>query len=1680
MAEEILGVGVQPEFLPPTGQEGVLAAARELEETLAGVLTSIGESTRKINFAAMFEGFTGTAQEFVSMSREAVVALNELALAHERLQATGGGTPNTLTLGLASVASARDVQSVLEGARTAAADLSEQLAKVPTRLAEATQQAERFRAATAGNALGLGMVESNDALANFRTEEEGVNLPAATAASTRVLSEAATAQYLKTAANPDADDITRMRQEGLAGRAAIAQERAAQAAAFATPEAAAARRAEAEAKVAGASDAEAVAQGRLAAAQERAQRVMADNTATTEQMIRALTAEASARRSLTSLTEGQVATEGDGRGFVGEFIHGFIGGGRGGRHGRVIAGGAGGGEGGAGEFAAMSGAIARYTIMWQLFRGIETTIRDSITETVQFERAVSQLSYVFGTTRDNVQGIADTLGQISSQAGLGPSAGVLFGAQYAAHFSGQGSPAMLAQIGATLGSQMAIVGGVDAQQAQEQLGQASALATAFNLNGTSGTQRILDAAATMARTYGLATPNDLLAGMGQIADVAQQGGFTPEQASALMADVMNRTGMSSSAAGGELARFFGREGSSPFQKVFSEYGVRTDQPFAQELGQFSQIYAHLGASARSSIFSELGGGRAGAAAVAVLEDFGKATSTANAALENGGAYAQTYDQRLHDLKGILDQIRGAFQELAKDIGTSGLLDVFGLALMSAKPLLQTLDDIVQAFNAIPGHQLIMGTAEIAGLAYGASRLAGGGVLTGVGSAVGGVLGRGGERVPVDLSAIGGTTVLTTGMPGTLPTYAADAGAAAGGEVTAAAGLDEAIAAVVAAEEQQVITSQVAVQALAALTAAAEDAAVALEANAEVQATVSDATMATIVEGGAGFAALRNAGATGAAETEAGLLAGVRGLAGRSVGLLGMAGGALAAGVLVDNQYNAYSSELAAKNAAENFNLTGTTVGALDAQQSRAGQLAQQAQASSAGLLGSIMNAGAWFGEHSGLSGLVSHIFGTTSDLQTTGEAAARARQLSHIAGLEAERIQAAQAAAPGNVSGAAALVDLSNSAQLTGSLKALSARGMDAGQTLDALITRLNDFASASSGAANMLTEGQDKILAAQAAAGATNTLTQEFGKAGRSINFGSIDQTIQNALNHAFGAEGLNSGGAITAKEARDAAASAISAVQGNLVHQYETQGMSRTAAEAAARRHLGDVSLAIRQATEQHAADINAARGQKIPVGEIGTVESDATSLITQAATEAQNQARITGDLMSQGVGGADPGVAALAGARAALSRAQSLYTALKASGASAQSLQPLADQIRALQTNVLSDTEANVTALGQLAAAQAGPFNQAGAIQAQLNAVNANLKTDPHNVQLQIQQANLIGQQQQQHSAALTSTFAAAANPLSPLDVAQKAAEGAAANLRYLRSIGATGEALNSAERSARQAAAAYLQAQVTNANDLATASVAIGDSASAGMAAWQKAMDAASIAVDPGAQAMALQQAAAGWLQYLNGLTTQATLTEKLASDTTDPVAMAITAMNNAAGVLANDLATNKKYPGSVSQEQINKDQLTLTQDTWSKQKAAFDQNMQMQQAMFDSRRESAATYIQFLERSQGTLQHQLAGMHKGQQGYQQLVDELNQVDQSLYNTQIQAAGQFNLGNIKLPTPYEARREVQAQSQHVNYQDNTVVNVNVNGADVGQVKTLLSSLMGPNAQFPRSGTIGRKVY
>jgi hypothetical protein len=337
--------------------------------------------------------------------------------------------------------------------------------------------------------------------------------------------------------------------------------------------------------------------------------------------------------------------------------------------------------------------FASYAVLSESIR----LIKEIRNETEAYSVAVNQLTIALDGNVGKAQELANGLANISAGYAQSPQVAFTGGVQFARAFKGENTPEGLATQGGIVAGQLNLLG--DPKKLQENLTAVVGILTSFGLGAGSG-GALLDAATQAAQRNGFASPEAILPGLAQIADLAHQSGFSAAESAGIVATITKYTGETSDAAAGELRRFLGRSGNAAFQNIFAEYGINTNQSLSGELQQLAPIFQRLSPQAKANVTSQLGGGRAGAAVVATIE--GLPTITKDAANITPGIAESQAQLKLATFAGLIEQISGNFQQLAKDLGQSGLGADIGALLKAFNALLVVVDDVLNAFDQLPG------------------------------------------------------------------------------------------------------------------------------------------------------------------------------------------------------------------------------------------------------------------------------------------------------------------------------------------------------------------------------------------------------------------------------------------------------------------------------------------------------------------------------------------------------------------------------------------------------------------------------------------------------------------------------------------------------------------------------------------------------------------------------------------------------------------------------------------------------------------------------------------------------------------------------------------------------------------------------------------------------------------
>lgn len=442
-----------------------------------------------------------------------------------------------------------------------------------------------------------------------------------------------------------------------------------------------------------------------------------------------------------------------------------------------------------GEFL---GAIARYqaayAIIFTLSRGFSSVLQAEIAT----QDGMIEFRDALGGTADEAHRLAGELGEVATRAGGSVAEAVqtatrgvfAFGGQIPRGDDGERDQAVTREVAraSVRGAAMArlLTNAQSLAQSQDELiGTTLAFNLSFDEQG-----RVLDAAANAGRNYG-ASIEQILQGLPGVAEQARAAGLSIEETSNLISLAISRSAMSGTGVASLVNRVFGNITNRPDNRqLLSSLGVDVSGSAGQTLENLAVRWDKLTKAQQNQVVAALGGHEVAKALLPILNE-GSNLLDRNADSYNNAGYAtELYYARLHTLGGMIRTLGGDAQQIGYDLARTGLLDLLGGVVAIMHPVLEGVDALLKLYNLIPGsiRPWLTGLVEVyallvligrhqAVIAAETAATGGAAVASGAAQAGGGLLGR--------VFARRGAAAATTAV--------AEEGAAAIGARAAAAG-----------------------------------------------------------------------------------------------------------------------------------------------------------------------------------------------------------------------------------------------------------------------------------------------------------------------------------------------------------------------------------------------------------------------------------------------------------------------------------------------------------------------------------------------------------------------------------------------------------------------------------------------------------------------------------------------------------------------------------------------------------------------------------------------------------------------------------------------------------------------------------------------------------------------------
>lgn len=355
--------------------------------------------------------------------------------------------------------------------------------------------------------------------------------------------------------------------------------------------------------------------------------------------------------------------------------------------------------------AEMLGQTARVSLFYgAAYRGL-SLVQDALTnitqETLQYEGALTDLAVATNRSRSENADLATDLGNQAAAAGYASSLGVQGGAKAIGLFSAaelpQAEQERIATTSFAVASRVArVAGSNDPVAVQTQLVGA---ARSFGY-GVDRLTDIEDAVTYISRNTGQ-DPTNLLGATSNIATLGRASGFDPNTLAAIVAQVGTTTGQNPEATAGQFRQVLSRDFESVASRAREIFGIDTSQ-----MTTVADVIEAVSAAPRTQeqtneFASVFGKGGSQTVALITLENYGRIQSLASGATNAQGVGEDTFNTVMRDIGQQLRVFGADASNLGLKLVETGVLDWLLLVVQGADGLVTALSGVLELFNEIP-------------------------------------------------------------------------------------------------------------------------------------------------------------------------------------------------------------------------------------------------------------------------------------------------------------------------------------------------------------------------------------------------------------------------------------------------------------------------------------------------------------------------------------------------------------------------------------------------------------------------------------------------------------------------------------------------------------------------------------------------------------------------------------------------------------------------------------------------------------------------------------------------------------------------------------------------------------------------------------------------------------------
>lgn len=374
-----------------------------------------------------------------------------------------------------------------------------------------------------------------------------------------------------------------------------------------------------------------------------------------------------------------------------------------------------------GGLAASAGSAVKYSAVYGALFATIGAAADTLQEALDFTDSFTDLGVAMQETGPPSQAFINNLSDIAALSGSNAGE-ALDAAARGIRIFGDATTQTAAQtqaLGESVASVSTRMSLVTGKSLKEASGDMLAIGASFG-TGAEGLTGILDSIAAAKRDIG-GDPAQISQGLASIGTAAHEAGFNVAETGRLIALVISRTDESGQAAATRLSKIFSILSGTTGQALTKTLGVDSTQPLKDQLEAVAAAYQAAGPRLKGIIRSQLGGTSNVRELLPLLDpkNLDKVFDTSNV----GGAGEKEFQRKSTDLVGNLRKIKGGISEFQTQLVQTDIFKPLGAGLLVVGKLIGALNELLKVYNAVtsalPGSQ----TAIAVGVEAAAARFA---------------------------------------------------------------------------------------------------------------------------------------------------------------------------------------------------------------------------------------------------------------------------------------------------------------------------------------------------------------------------------------------------------------------------------------------------------------------------------------------------------------------------------------------------------------------------------------------------------------------------------------------------------------------------------------------------------------------------------------------------------------------------------------------------------------------------------------------------------------------------------------------------------------------------------------------------------------------------------------------